>query len=87
MLLKDKLDFNMKTLNSYCLCLKYPNKTEGRGGGGYVVPEFKNTDDLYIKILLYRRDFCKIPTPKLFFASQAFLRNSRQPELNSFKTH
>ena len=51
----------------------------------YGITKYRNTDDPFLKIPIYRRVFIKIPIPKLFCTFQVSVCISRQPELNSFK--
>ena len=58
----------------------------GREGKGvYGVTKYRNTDDFFLKIIIYCNIFLKIPIPNSFTASQVFASISRQPDLNSFK--
>ena len=54
-------------------------------GEAYGVTKYRNTDNFFLKILIYRRIFSEIPMLKLFSVSQVFACVFWQQELNSFK--
>ena len=54
-------------------------------GKAYGVTKYRNTDNFFLKILIYRRIFSKIPMLKLFSVSQVFVCVFWQQEINSFK--